>query len=246
MREKVSELSAGGLFTPIYRSSVSHVELFSDIADATGGKGEVLITTNLDNDDGLANDFVERVQAAPPDQKRYAIYLTNGLIRREDRLYRRTDRHNAFCSVSETWEDPRGCWATWHNLLAKELPVIEVGGEPGWLQVVHGRNVSNRVRGRLTSPVNFRLRFPELLEDVTVPTRSQRLYDLSVQRSSRTAYEAARSATKSAAVAAFGAEGMAQARNRAEEQLTKIRALKRFRREETAAAVTSGFDQETN
>ena len=40
------------LFRPIRRASVNQDELISDIRDTLSDHGDVLITTNLDNDDG--------------------------------------------------------------------------------------------------------------------------------------------------------------------------------------------------
>jgi hypothetical protein len=119
-------------------------------------EGSELLTTNLDNDDSLAADFVARVQAAAPLGERTAVYLGNGLICRDAALYRRFDRHNAFCSVRKPWEGAVGCWTDWHNLLPDQMPAVVLRGAPGWQQVVHGANVSNRVRGRRTQPSRHR------------------------------------------------------------------------------------------
>ena len=64
----------------------------SDIRDAAGGTADTLITTNLDNDDALATDFVARVQAAAATTGvRTAIYLADGLIASDGGVYHRVE-----------------------------------------------------------------------------------------------------------------------------------------------------------
>ena len=59
----------------------------------------MLITTNLDNDDGLAVDFSERIRSVETTHRRVAVYAARGLIKSANTVFLRTDRHNAFCSV---------------------------------------------------------------------------------------------------------------------------------------------------
>jgi hypothetical protein len=88
------------------------------------------------------------------------------------------------------------------------MPVIEVAGSPAWLQVVHGSNVSNRVRGRLTSPTAYRAAFPGLLDDVVIPSASDRLRDLVMDGPIRQARETGRAATKDLILKLVGKEGL--------------------------------------
>ncbi|WP_447647058.1 glycosyltransferase [Nocardioides zeae] len=88
----------------------------------------------------------------------------------------RTDPRNAFCSVHEPWEGAVTCWTDWHNRLAHHMPVEVLGGHPGWLQVVHGHNVSNRVRGRLVDPARYAAVLPPL-DGLAPPGRGALLAD---------------------------------------------------------------------
>ncbi len=47
-----------------------------------------------------------------------------------------------------------------HMRITEHGPVVQVGGPAAWLQVVHGGNVSNKVRGRRVGPEAVRGRFP--------------------------------------------------------------------------------------
>jgi len=204
---------APGRFTPIFRPSVSSHELIIDIKTLLDGDNPILITTNIDNDDALALDFVERVQAAAPSYtERTALYITHGLIKNGTDLYFRRDARNAFCSVAESWDSPSTCWCDWHNLLGKSMEVRQLAEGPGWLQVVHGRNVSNRVRGRLVSASEYMRLFPDLLDDVTPVSLRAQVIDTILSRPVRALKETGRAVVKRVAMRAFGKEGLSRAK----------------------------------
>ena len=124
---------APGRFSPIFRSSVSSDDVVTDIRTLLGGGNSILVTSNIDNDDALALDFVERIQSAASSIERTALYITNGLIKNGTRIYLRRDARNAFCSVVESWESPSTCWCDWHNLLGNSMKVLQLAEDPGWL-----------------------------------------------------------------------------------------------------------------
>lgn len=211
--ERIEEYRAKGTFVPVFRPTFDATELVADIRSVVGEPRSELITTNLDNDDGLAVDFVERLQAGPPPPERTALYFSRGLIKSPEGLYLRVDRRNAFCSVREAWLAPGTCWLDWHDLLPRHMPVQEIGGPPGWLQVVHGKNVSNRVLGRLTASSPYDDLFPGLLDGIPTPRRADFLRDVLVARPVRTARESSRSMVKRAARAVLGKQGWDRAKH---------------------------------
>ncbi|MCX6498280.1 MAG: glycosyltransferase [Arthrobacter sp.] len=206
--KSMNELNSRGTFTPIYRAEVGRGQLLEDLQSVSGAKHRDVITTNLDNDDGLASDFVERLQAAEINGARAAIYLTHGLIRKGARLYLRRDRVNAFCSVRENWEDARTCWSDWHNLLGRSMNVRELAGAPAWLQVVHGSNVSNRIRGRRVAAAPYRNTFGSLLDGVDDVGRLDLVRDIVLEGPRRIALDSGRSVLKHAAMTVVGKEGL--------------------------------------
>lgn len=208
LRERINELNEDSIFTPIYRAEVSNAELLHDLEAVSGARHNELITTNLDNDDGLAADFVARVQDARSGGTRTAIYLVNGLIRCGTRLYLRKDRTNAFCSVREEWGGARTCWADWHNLLGRSMNVKEVSGGPAWLQVVHDSNVSNRVRGRRVPDGPYRDAFAALLVGVSAFSPLEQFRDRAVGVPNRFVKEAGRAMLKMIALNALGKDGL--------------------------------------
>jgi hypothetical protein len=200
-------------YTPVFRTSVSPSDLSADIGRITGRQGARLITSSLDNDDALAVDFVERLQTAALCPGRTVVYLTRGLIKSGRRVYLRVDPTNAFPSVVEEWDSAVTCWADWHNLLANHMPVLALDGDPGWLQVIHGTNVSNRVRGRLASPDEYASLFPALLDGVDAPSPAEELADLVAGRPWRLARDSGRSLTKAAIMQLAGKDGLDRLKN---------------------------------
>jgi hypothetical protein len=208
LKDRIAELSADGTFTPMFRASVSRQDLVSDLRSVSGAHRDGLLTTNLDNDDALANDFVERLQRADLSGDATAIYLVDGLIKHGTRVFRRTDRRNAFCSVRERWDAPVTCWADWHNLLGEHMAVLEVDGEPAWLQVIHDFNVSNRVRGRRVAAERYRQGFSGMLDEVVAPGPLEVIADVVVARPRRYLRESGRAALKQVVMTTVGKEGL--------------------------------------
>lgn len=206
--QRIGELSVGGRFHPIYREEVDALDLLKDIRDVTGQSAKHLLTTNLDNDDGLSSDFVARVQAIEAPELPSVVFFTAGLVKCNNSLFLRTDRRNAFCSVLSDWNEPTTCWSSWHDQIGKTMPSIRVEGTPGWLQVVHGLNVSNRTRGRLVSPTKFIHAFPGLMLDVQEPDRFMLFHDFIIGRPRRILREACRAALKSVTIALLGRSGI--------------------------------------
>ncbi|RKT53969.1 glycosyltransferase [Saccharothrix australiensis] len=201
----------GDAYTPVFRERVDRAQLLADIGRLFPTRGDGLITTNLDNDDGLAADFVARLQAVPAGP-RTAVYLANGLVKSPGGVFAHHDPDNAFASVRESWDEPITCWADWHNRLHRHAAVLSLGGAPGWLQVVHGGNVSNRTRGRLVSPAPYRALFGDALDDVPEPDGRVLARDRFVGHPLRVARDGARHVAKAAAMRLFGPDGFEKAK----------------------------------
>jgi hypothetical protein len=95
------------------------------------------------------------------------------------------------------------------------MPVKLAWGEPAWLQVIHGTNVSNRVHGTMVSPGAYAALFPGIFEDGWLqPSGVDLLLDSSVRRPLRWGREAARGAVKRVIVATAGRAGLDRVRDR--------------------------------
>ena len=210
--QRIGPAVARGAFTPVFCETVSTERLAADARGLTGARREILLTTNLDNDDAIARDFAERLQAMAVAGERRALYLADGLIRRGDEVYLRRDRDNAFASVAEPWEGAMTAWCDWHNRLRRRMPAVSATGAPGWIQVVHGRNVSNRIRGAYVSPASYAQDFPGLISDVRAPTARDRARDLLISRPTRLAKESGRQAVKAVVLRLLGKDGLNRAK----------------------------------
>lgn len=212
----MDELRSGGVLTPILRTSVDGDELRHDIRVTTGREEGTLVTTNLDNDDGLSIDFALRLRAAAMTvARRSALYVPRGLILHNDRVFLHRDRYNAFCSVVEDLRTADTCWLDWHNRLHRHMPTHAVDGGPGWLQVVHGDNVSNRVRGHRVDPDVYRSLFaPGALDRLDSPGRLDVLLDRLTSTPYRFLRDTSRSSARSLAIALAGKEGLGAAKAR--------------------------------
>ena len=135
------------------------------ISEVLGGIPAQVLTSRLDNDDALANDYMARTATAAlglDPSPRIGIVLTNGFIRSARRAYRIRHPSNAFISWLERGDLPQPVLTAMgiaHIEAALSGPLLQVPGEGGWLQVVHGANVSNKVRGSRVGPGQLASRF---------------------------------------------------------------------------------------
>ena len=153
------------MFTPLFPGEQWGISARAVLA-ADGRQAPWLLSTRLDNDDGLAVDFTARVHAAvaAAPARRAAFNLTNGYIFDGRRTYALAHPSNAFASLLEPWETARTVFDVQHMHLAEAGPVVQVDGPGGWLQVVHGGNVSNKIRGRRVPPAELAGRFPASID----------------------------------------------------------------------------------
>ncbi|MCL2514632.1 MAG: glycosyltransferase [Microbacteriaceae bacterium] len=205
LTERMSALAAEGVLTPLYRDhEVGAAEVLADLRALIAAPRPWLLTTNLDNDDALAVDFTARLQAAPrPAGDRCAVYLADGVVAHGARNHLLRDPENAFCSVLERWDGAVTCWADWHNRLGRAMPVVSLRGAPAWLQVIHGRNVSNRVRGRLVDASGLVDLLPTIDASVR-PSRADVAADALLRAPLRAAEGRARAGARIAVTALFG------------------------------------------
>ncbi|MFD6176649.1 MULTISPECIES: glycosyltransferase [unclassified Isoptericola] len=198
-----------GRFHPVRREAVHRVDLLRDVVGVLGHEPDRLVTTNLDNDDAVSDDFVARLRAGgAATTGRAALYLENGLVRRGERVYAWRDPSNAFASVAEPFAGAVTCWVDWHNRLELQMPAVRLGGDAAWLQVIHGANVSNRVRGTLVDPRPYRARFVAGLDGTAAVARRRVVADRLVAAPARAARDHGRSLVKRGVLAVGGREAV--------------------------------------
>lgn len=110
-----------------------------------------LVTSRLDNDDGLARSFIEMVQRQFAGQDFEFINFPAGHTCFRGRVYALEHPSSPFLSLVERLGGDgsfRTVFCEPHQEVVSRCPMRQVAGGPAWLQVIHGRNVCNMVRGR--------------------------------------------------------------------------------------------------
>jgi len=151
-KDRIEELRGVVPFVPYYTGLFQAEGWNRSIGEVLDARTPLLLTTRLDNDDALASDYVARAQEAArahADKVPLSLNFAQGFIRTETAVYEVTHPSNAFFSRLSRWDDDmRTAMSILHMTIADHGAVVQLGGQGAWLQVVHGDNVSNRVRGR--------------------------------------------------------------------------------------------------
>lgn len=106
-----------------------------------------ILTTRLDNDDGLAVDFMSRLRSEVSCGGKQFYNFTNGVILWRRKFFSYTHKSNAFISLMEPTSGFSTVYLCAHESASEVAPIRQIGGRPSYLQVVHGGNVSNKPRG---------------------------------------------------------------------------------------------------
>ncbi len=192
-KEKMS--SYGELVSPIYIDGPATDEVIARSVAATGlVSSSHLITTRLDNDDGIGRDHLRLIQGAFKQQDREFLIFPLGLQLYRGRLYHCYWKSNPFLSLVERVKGD-GSFTTVmcveHNLVRTAGKVRNIISVPQWLQVIHGSNLLNTLRGwpRISrrGPSAFSIPFPKEGPDTVATqlrlsaasffTRGKRLWD---------------------------------------------------------------------
>jgi hypothetical protein len=106
-----------------------------------------LITSRLDCDDAIATRYIETVQDHFCAQDFEFVNFANGYILSGTKAYSFRYASNPFISLIERTQDFQSVFCGDHTLLSRRGPIRQIEEIPGWLQVVHHRNLRNKVRG---------------------------------------------------------------------------------------------------
>jgi hypothetical protein len=124
----------------------SHFDPAKDVLATLTDSMNWVITTRLDNDDGLRRDFVSTLHAAVQEREEF-LNFPRGIILYSGKCFIYKHYSNAFISFVEPAERPRTVWSVAHTEAAKVAPVRQLPESPAFLQVVHDKNISNKPRG---------------------------------------------------------------------------------------------------
>lgn len=148
-------------FHPVYVSEWNTETVRGKLLEIIPKETEWLLTTRLDNDDGLHKDFVKTLLTAEFTDKTY-FNFPDGLTYSEGNGYKHRDESNAFLSYVEPVADFEGVWKHAHPDVIKKFHVEQLALPYAWLQVIHGGNVSNKVRGTVEDPAKWSLYYDSL------------------------------------------------------------------------------------
>ncbi|WP_298174551.1 glycosyltransferase [Novosphingobium sp.] len=136
-------------FEPRFVGPFDQALVARDVAQRTGDDARIILTSRIDNDDAVAQDFIERIQdEASRAPVGCVLNFRNGLALQDGKIYTATDTSNPFTTLIEAGgRSAQTIWAARHHELGTKWTVLQVHGRPAWLQVVHSENVSNRIKG---------------------------------------------------------------------------------------------------
>lgn len=135
---------------PIYvEGYFSEAVLRTKLAAHIDSGSSHVITTRLDNDDAVIQNFIELIQLQFKGQSCEFVNFTQGYCLHNQKLYLTKDESNPFISLIESLDSspPKSVLCVAHNKLETIGNIHQVTNEPAWLQVIHRGNVSNIVRG---------------------------------------------------------------------------------------------------
>jgi N-acetylglucosaminyl-diphospho-decaprenol L-rhamnosyltransferase len=105
-----------------------------------------VLTSRLDNDDGLHRDFIKNLQGQCRSEREF-LNFPSGIIYYRDHTYLFRHRSNAFVSFCEPTDSLSTVICSKHLLVDQVAPLRQLTSPPAFLQVVHGNNRSNKPRG---------------------------------------------------------------------------------------------------
>lgn len=142
------------------------------VREVLGVEDGLLLSTRLDNDDALASDFIARLHAAvvAGGLAPGSWNVRNGFVVGSTRVYTLAHPANPFFSFLEpVGPKLRTAPSILHLDIADHGPVHQIEGPGAWAQMVHGGNVSNKLRGRLVDPSALAGRFPPAVTEGLAP-----------------------------------------------------------------------------
>jgi hypothetical protein len=172
---------------------------YTDLFDSSGWRESIyrlfgeprtpaLLTSILDSDDSLCGDYVDTLQKVAKDHVAksrggdlpLALNFTNGYVLSNGRLYAHRHTCNAFVNWLEPYDSSARTAGNMNHI--EDIPKwgkdIQIDRPGAWLQVVHGGNVSNRIRGRLSRQCDVRELFPaSAIADVSSPSWTEMVSD---------------------------------------------------------------------
>lgn len=152
-KEKIQEYAKWKNFIPAYIDNFSLSIVTKVIAEHITEETKYLITTTIDNDDAISQDYIQIIQDNFHEQEFELLNITYGYVWHEPsgKIYLRGTGGNPFISLIEKIEKFKTVWVEphhkYHGLYHQTGQLKQIKTKPAWLQVVHGGNLYNGVNG---------------------------------------------------------------------------------------------------
>lgn len=140
---------------PLYHDFLPGQTIKEEVLKCVPSDHEYLITSALDNDDTISRNYIEETQKQFCGQSYQFVNWAPGYIYHTDkkRFYERYYTASQFYSLIERVDGCKIVWSTMHPDILKTGTVIQLVNNPGWIQAVHSKNVTNRIKGkRINAP----------------------------------------------------------------------------------------------
>lgn len=136
---------------PIFIDGRKHlnITLLSSINADISSDDKYIITSRLDNDDGLHMSFVDTVQNCFTMQNSCIIDIVDGYqlildeLNNKNKVGMISDKFNPFISLIESSKNPKTVISRMHHHWSDSGKVISIQGKRLWFQVIHGKNKLN-------------------------------------------------------------------------------------------------------
>lgn len=167
-KANIEEYSTYQNFIPIYvRGKCTDRTYREAILQHLDPNAQYLITTRLDNDDAICQDYIQTVRDKFEAQALQFINFTYGYVWHDRKAYIHAHASNSFISLIEKIQEPTAdgfktvfCGVS-HGQVNQVGPLVQVKTKPMWIRVAHGKNIINNVRG-IRQPI------AKLKEDFTI------------------------------------------------------------------------------
>ena len=136
-------------FSPVFKGS-----FLQNVQERIRPDTRYVITTRIDNDDAFNTKAIETIQKQFNCQERLALNFPEGYCLHHSQLYLMRHHSNPFISLIERiqWVDGvpqiKTVMGEKHNEIARIAPIKQISSGRMWIQVVHGQNLLNRVKGK--------------------------------------------------------------------------------------------------
>ena len=166
LKEKVAGYQTLKNFIPIFGEQYSRYYIRKLIYEHVSCPIEYLITSRLDNDDAVCRDYIKIVQDQFDRRPMLAVNLVNGYCWNDQKVYYDRRKSNPFISLIEKVQHTAqdgfvSVYFKMHEEIQSAVPTRNLNIPPGWIMVVHGKNMANRSKG-------FRMPIQKLHEQFTL------------------------------------------------------------------------------